>query len=172
VGCSGYPECRYIKKDPPKSTGVTCPQCGKGEIVERRTRFGLMYGCVRYPECDFAVNHPPIADKPCPECGSLLVNRPKSIRCWGCGAELDHDLQVTKAGDPEAEAAARAARSAARAARAAKKAAPKSGAAKKSTANRSTAKKSTAKGANAKKTTSRRGTPTPEAEPADTTAGA
>ena len=23
VACSGYPECRYIKKDPPTSTGVT-----------------------------------------------------------------------------------------------------------------------------------------------------
>jgi DNA topoisomerase-1 len=119
VGCSGYPECRYIKKDPPKGTGVTCPQCRQGEIVERRTRFGLMYGCARYPECDFAVNHPPIADTPCPQCGSLLVNRPKSVRCWGCGAELDLDLNVTKDGDPEAEAAARAARSASRAARAA-----------------------------------------------------
>jgi DNA topoisomerase-1 len=67
VGCSGYPECRYIKKDPPKSTGVTCPQCKQGEIVEKRTRFGLMYGCERYPDCDFAVNHPPIADRPCPD---------------------------------------------------------------------------------------------------------
>jgi DNA topoisomerase-1 len=140
VGCSGYPECKYIKKDPPKSTGVTCPQCSKGEIVERRTRFGLMYGCERYPECDFAVNHPPIVDKPCPDCGSLLVNRPKSIRCWGCGAELDHDLNVTKSGDPEAEAEARAAKSVARAARAAKKASTKRTPAKKAT-KRTTAKK-------------------------------
>ena len=30
VGCSGYPDCKYIKKDPPKSTGVTCPQCKRG----------------------------------------------------------------------------------------------------------------------------------------------
>ena len=22
VGCSGYPDCKYIKKDPPKSTGI------------------------------------------------------------------------------------------------------------------------------------------------------
>ena len=33
VGCSGYPECRYIKKDPPVSTGVTCPECNQGELV-------------------------------------------------------------------------------------------------------------------------------------------
>ncbi len=121
VGCSGYPECRYVKKEAPKGTGVTCPQCGRGEIVERRTRFGPMYGCDRYPECDFAVGNPPAPEPPCPECGSLLLRRPKSYRCWGCGAELDLDLTVTKSGDPEAEAAARAAKAAARAARAAKR---------------------------------------------------
>src|SRR3970282_1940322 len=107
------------------------PQCNQGEIVERRTRFGLMYGCARYPDCDFAVNHPPIEGKPCPECGSLLVNRPKSIRCGGRGAERAHNWSVTKSGDPEAESAARAAKSAARAARAAKK-----GTAKRTTAKR------------------------------------
>ena len=78
VGCSGYPDCRYIKKEPPTSTGVRCPQCKEGDIVIRRTRFGLMYGCERYPDCDFAVNRPPDADHPCPQCGSLLVRRPKS----------------------------------------------------------------------------------------------
>ncbi len=118
VGCSGYPECRYVKKEPPKGTGVTCPQCGEGEIVEKRTRFGLMYGCARYPACDFAVGNPPAPEPPCPECGSLLLRRPKSYRCWGCGAELDLELRVTKPGDPEAEVAARAAKAAARTARA------------------------------------------------------
>jgi DNA topoisomerase-1 len=70
VGCSGYPDCRYIKKDPPTSTGVTCPQCHRGELVEKHTRFGTFYGCDRYPECDLAVNNPPEKDRPCPECGS------------------------------------------------------------------------------------------------------
>jgi DNA topoisomerase-1 len=147
VGCSGYPDCRYIKKEPPKSTGVTCPQCEQGELVEKRTRFGLMYGCDRYPECDCAVNNPPEKDVPCPECGGLLLRRPKSLRCWHCGAEMDLDLKVTKHGDREAEAAARAAKAEARKARAAKRPTNR----KKATATKKTAarKQSTAK----KKTT-------------------
>jgi DNA topoisomerase-1 len=159
VGCSGYPDCTYIKKDPPKTTGVTCPQCKQGEIVERRTRFGLMYGCERYPDCDFAVNHPPVPDHPCPECGSLLIRRPKSLRCWGCGAELDDGFKVTKHGDAEAEAEARAAKSAARAARAAAKAgAKKKTTSKRTTAKRSAAKRTTAKRSAAKRTTAKRTT--------------
>ena len=158
VGCSGYPDCRYIKKEPPTSTGVRCPQCKEGDIVIRRTRFGLMYGCERYPDCDFAVNHPPDADHPCPECGSLLVRRPKSVRCWGCGAEFDLELNLTKSGDPDAEAEARAAKAAARAARAAKKGgttakrSTRKSAAKRSTA-KTTKKRSTAKTAKKRTTT-------------------
>ncbi len=150
VGCSGYPECRYIKKDPPKSTGVTCPQCKRGEIVEKRTRFGMFFGCDRYPECDFAASNPPVKDRPCPECGSLLLERPKSYRCWNCGAELDKAFNVKKHGDPEAEAAARAAKAAARAERA--KARSAKTAAKRSTGKRSTSKRSPAKRTSRKRT--------------------
>jgi DNA topoisomerase-1 len=136
IGCSGYPECRYIKKEPPKSTGVTCPECGQGEVVERKNRFGApFYSCDRYPECTFAVSNPPIKDHPCPECGSLLVQRPKSAKCWNCGAELDLDLNVTKGGDLDAEAAIRSAKSTARQAREKAKARKKP-TVKKSAANR------------------------------------
>ncbi len=158
VGCSGYPDCRYIKREPPRSLGIACPQCGEGQIVEKRTRFGVFFGCDRYPECDFAVNNEPLAEPRCPVDGSLLVQRPKSIRCWGCGSEFDLDMQMTKQGDPEDEAAARAAKSAARAARAAAKAAKggsktktKATAAKRKTAaKRTTKKKSAAKSSRSK----------------------
>jgi len=142
VGCSGYPECRYIKKDPPTSTGVTCPQCHRGELVEKHTRFGAFYGCDRYPECDLAVNNPPEKDRPCPECGSLLLRRPKSLRCWNCGAELDLDFNVTKSGDAEAEAEVRRVKAEARARKAAARKKP--AAKKKTTARKKTAAKKTA----------------------------
>jgi DNA topoisomerase I len=147
TGCSGYPDCRYIKKDPPVSTGVTCPQCGQGELIEKRSRFGsIFYSCSRYPDCECAVGNPPENDRPCPQCGSLLLRRPKSLKCWGCGAELDLEFTVTKDGDVEAETAAREAKAAARAARAAKK--------------KSTAKKATEKTSARKKKTTRKKTTT------------
>jgi DNA topoisomerase-1 len=140
VGCSGYPDCHYIKKDPAKSTGVTCPQCKQGELIEKRSRFGTtFYSCGRYPDCDCAVGNPPEKDHPCPECGALLLRRPKSLRCWGCGAELDLDFSVTKSGDVEEETAAREAKAVAKAARfAAKK---KNTAKKKPAARKKTATK-------------------------------
>ncbi len=163
IGCSGYPTCRYIKKEPPTSTGVTCPECQQGELVERKNRFGApFYSCSRYPDCMLAVSNPPIPDHPCPECGSLLLQRPKSIKCWNCGAELDLEFNVTKLGDVEAEAAIRAAKAKAREARVAAKASKKKTAARKkpaarnkTAANKTAASKTAAKKPTAKKPTAR-----------------
>jgi DNA topoisomerase-1 len=73
VACSSYPKCRYVKL---KETDVTCPQCGKGRIVERRSRRGkIFYGCATYPDCDFVLWRRPV-NKACPACGrSYLVER-------------------------------------------------------------------------------------------------
>ncbi len=72
ISCSAYPKCKYIKKEK-KGTGVTCPGCGKGEIVERRTRFKkIFYSCERYPDCKFALWQKPTGEK-CPTCESLMV---------------------------------------------------------------------------------------------------
>jgi DNA topoisomerase-1 len=64
VGCTGYPDCKYIKKTQQK-TGVTCPECGKGELVHRRGRGrSMFYGCERYPECTFTARELPGAATP------------------------------------------------------------------------------------------------------------
>jgi DNA topoisomerase-1 len=71
TSCSGYPKCKYIKQN--LVEGMTCPKCGKGDIAERRTRFGtIFYGCTNYPKCDYTVNFKPVV-QPCPECGSRYL---------------------------------------------------------------------------------------------------
>ena len=62
IGCTGYPDCKYIKKTQVK-TGVVCPLCGQGELVQRRGRGrSLFYGCERYPECTFTARQLPGKD--------------------------------------------------------------------------------------------------------------
>src|ERR1700716_1619793 len=64
IGCTGYPDCKYIKKTQVK-TGVTCPLCGQGELVQRRGRGrSLFYGCERYPECTFTARLLPGTEAP------------------------------------------------------------------------------------------------------------
>ena len=68
------PECAH-RKPYRKSTGVTCPKCGKGTIVERKSKRGtVFFGCDQYPECDFVLWNEPTGEK-CPNCGSLLVKK-------------------------------------------------------------------------------------------------
>ncbi|MCR5812885.1 MAG: type I DNA topoisomerase [Desulfovibrio sp.] len=75
IGCSAYPKCTYTQ---PLPTGVTCPECGKGELVERRSKRGrLFYSCNTYPQCTFALWDRPIAE-PCPKCGSPYLVEKKS----------------------------------------------------------------------------------------------
>jgi DNA topoisomerase-1 len=56
-------------------TGVSCPQCGQGEIVQRKSHRGkIFFGCNAYPNCNFAVWQKPTGEK-CPDCSSLLVEK-------------------------------------------------------------------------------------------------
>ena len=98
LGCSGYPECDGIKRitSAPVKTGVPCPECHQGEILERRSRRGkLFYGCGRYPKCKFASWKKLIA-QPCPKCGSPYLIEKVSKRTgtnWACPKE-ECDYQV------------------------------------------------------------------------------
>jgi DNA topoisomerase I len=103
IGCSGYPECRYIKKEE-KGTGVTCPQCGEGELVAKRSRKGrTFYSCNRYPECKFAVWQRPLPD-PCPNCGGLLLAQAGGrAKCNACASVVEDGTVVEpgpEGGDP------------------------------------------------------------------------
>jgi DNA topoisomerase I len=79
-GCTGYPECKNLRKTgpvkpaaEPKLTGVACPECGKGEMLEKSSRRGkTFWSCSRFPDCKFALWKKPIP-KPCPDCNAAFL---------------------------------------------------------------------------------------------------
>jgi DNA topoisomerase-1 len=89
LGCSGYPECNYIKsanqeaREAPTPTEHKCPTCGK-PMVQRMGSRGPFLGCSGYPECRTTMNFdnqgkPVLASKPtehiCDKCGKPMVLR-------------------------------------------------------------------------------------------------
>lgn len=91
IACSGFPECRYTRKvetekKEVKTTGIHCPKCENGEIVERKAkrRGTIFYGCNQYPQCDFALWDKPTGET-CPVCKSLIVvNKKGETVCSQC----------------------------------------------------------------------------------------
>ena len=72
--CSRFPDCRNTKPIV-KKIGVTCPKCGKGEVIEKKSkRNRKFYGCSRYPDCDFVSWDQPIG-RNCPNDGHFLVQK-------------------------------------------------------------------------------------------------
>jgi len=69
IGCSAYPNCKHIEPiEKPTDTGVECPECHKGTMVSRKSRYGkIFYSCSCYPDCKYAVWNEPIKE-PCPNC--------------------------------------------------------------------------------------------------------
>jgi DNA topoisomerase-1 len=98
LSCSRYPECKTVKRID-KKTGVACPECGKGDLVERRTRTRrTFYSCNRYPECKFALWSKPTGEK-CPKDGKLLVLTKDGIRC--SNKECDYAAPTPPANIPQ-----------------------------------------------------------------------
>jgi len=87
TACSSYPKCRFVKM---KETGVKCPECADGNVVERRSKRGkLFYGCSAFPDCNFVTWKKPV-DKTCPDCdANYLVERltKKAGRQFLCDSE-------------------------------------------------------------------------------------
>lgn len=74
IACSRFPECRNTKAIV-KDTGITCPKCGQGNVVERKSkRNRTFYGCSRYPDCDFVSWDKPVG-RNCPKDGHFLVEK-------------------------------------------------------------------------------------------------
>ena len=88
VGCSRFPECKYIKDRKTAealATGEMCPRCGK-PLVTRQGRRGPFVGCSGYPSCTYIKDDRTPADGEaegapaeelgaCPQCGKPLRRR-------------------------------------------------------------------------------------------------
>ncbi len=83
VGCTGYPDCRYVERDkegqsekkPTEKLDRECPEC-KSHLLKRyspKTRSWFI-GCSNYPKCKYLES---LQEKigTCPDCGSDLVKR-------------------------------------------------------------------------------------------------
>jgi len=77
-----YMSCTSCRQTSPVYTGVACPSCGSGELVERFARGkGPFFGCDQYPNCKFTVAGQPV-DR-CPSCeeGVLYEDPRYGQRC-------------------------------------------------------------------------------------------
>lgn len=86
IGCSNYPTCKYIEKEPKKElvfTGELCPDCGKPLVIRNKPRSKTTFvACSGYPTCHYI--KPTVTKvtytesdyvKDCPECGGHLVKK-------------------------------------------------------------------------------------------------
>ena len=83
IGCSNYPACKYVKKEPKPEkvyTGEVCHECGK-PLVERTDKKGNKFvACSGYPHCRYIKQEKPEVTendetKICPKCGGQLVKK-------------------------------------------------------------------------------------------------
>lgn len=73
LACSKYPACKNTKS---KGMGINCPDCEKGNLVQKKSRKGrIFYACDKYPNCKYALWDKPIKG-PCPLCAfPILVEK-------------------------------------------------------------------------------------------------
>lgn len=108
TACSGYPHCKFIKKKEKKevvSTGVVCPVCGEGEIVERvsargRSKGQKFYACSRFPQCKTTYSGIPLAEK-CEVCGSPMIDDNGTIRCGNEHCKTNEALHKVRFAKPK-----------------------------------------------------------------------
>ena len=93
LGCTGYPECRNIRKigktgvaaPPPVPLDEKCPVDG-AQLVKRVGRFGEFISCSNYPKCKYIKQETVGVSCPRPGCkGELVVKKSKRGKVfYGC----------------------------------------------------------------------------------------
>ncbi len=103
TACSGYPRCKYIKKavkpDPVK-TGIPCPLCGEGELVERinvrgRNKGTKFYACSSFPKCRATYSGLPTGEK-CDVCDAPMITVDDTVRCGNERCKTNRKKKETK----------------------------------------------------------------------------
>lgn len=86
LGCSRYPDCRYIQtfQGEHESSvdkiieGSECPEC-QAPLAVKHGRFGIFIGCSQYPQCQYKEQKEPqkddTTDVACPQCQQGLLSR-------------------------------------------------------------------------------------------------
>ncbi len=92
-GCSGYPDCRNIRKisksgqvsAPPEVLDEKCP-VDQAQLVKRQGRFGEFISCSNYPKCKYIKRETTGVACPRPGCkGEVIVKRSKRGKIfYGC----------------------------------------------------------------------------------------
>jgi DNA topoisomerase-1 len=91
-GCTGYPECKNIRKiakgksepvAPPVELDEECPKDG-AKLVKRQGRFGEFISCSNYPKCDYVKRE--TLGIPCTKCkGEIVVKKSRRGKAfYGC----------------------------------------------------------------------------------------
>lgn len=100
VGCSGYPKCKFIKREENAQGGEAqgeistengvCEKCGK-PMVQKMGRNGAFLACSGYPECKNAKSlgakkeRVVVEGVKCPQCGGDIVERmSRRGKFYGC----------------------------------------------------------------------------------------
>ncbi len=81
IGCGNYPNCKHMEPiEKPADTGVECPKCHEGKILQRKSRKGkVFYSCATYPKCNYALWNEPVA-QPCPNCAWPILTLKENKR--------------------------------------------------------------------------------------------
>ena len=84
------PECG---KTASVSTGVPCPSCKQGELVEKYStkRRRTFYSCNRYPDCRYAISDKPV--RVCPACEEgVLIEKSGMLTCSNKACSYQEEL--------------------------------------------------------------------------------
>lgn len=57
IGCSGYPECKYLEPlEKPETVEYKCPECNSELLMRKSKRGSKFVGCSSWPKCNYIIS--------------------------------------------------------------------------------------------------------------------